>query len=227
MKRIVIAVDGYSACGKSTLAKQLARSLHYTYIDSGAMYRAITLFFIRERLSLQDKKAVQEALASIRLQWHQDGKSDRADLWMNGENVEDQIRGLQVASKVSEIAAMAEVRDFAVDAQRRMGREKGIVMDGRDIGTVVFPGAELKLFMTAELQIRVERRYREVLRNKEGISLEEVKENLISRDYLDTHRKISPLRQAEDAVVLDNSYLNEEEQLRYALDLVKKTLSLV
>jgi cytidylate kinase len=221
MKKIIIAIDGYSGCGKSTLARQLARRLHYTHIDTGAMYRAITLYFIRHDVNIENTEAVSAALKRISLHFGPNDSEGHADMFLNGENVEKQIREKEVAGRVSEVAALAEVREFAVDCQRELGKAKGVVMDGRDIGTTVFPDAELKLFMTADVRVRVERRYREILEKKEKMSLEEVRENLALRDYVDTHRSVSPLMQAADAIVIDNTDMSEEEQLHDALRLVK------
>lgn len=222
MKKIVVAIDGYSACGKSTLARQLARHLGYTYVDSGAMYRAITLYFIRNNIPWSDKNAVIKALKNISLEFVPDTNTNTADMWLNGENVECRIREITVANKVSEIAAIPQVRAFAVACQRNMRNDQGIVMDGRDVGTVVFPDAELKIFMTADVDVRVERRYKEVQQKKENVSRKEIRENLATRDYTDTHRAAGPLRQAGDAIVLDNTHLTEEEQLESVLKLVKE-----
>lgn len=221
MKQIIITIDGWSSCGKSTLARQLAKALQYRYIDSGAMYRAITLFFLRNRVDWTNNKEVAEALKNIELDFHPNEKTGNTEIYLNGENVEYLIRDLIIAEKVSEVATIHAVRQFAVDQQQKMGKNKGIVMDGRDIGTVVFPQAELKLFMTADNAIRVERRFRELFTQNPNITIEEVKNNLEMRDYIDSHREISPLRQAEDAVVLDNSNLTIEEQLQKALSWVR------
>ena len=221
---IIITIDGWSSCGKSTLAKQLTRELHYVYIDSGAMYRAITLYFLRHHVDWTIAAAVHEALQHIRLEFMTNHKNGQTEMWLNGENVEYVIRDLVIAEKVSEVAAVREVRQFAVARQHDMGRNKGIVMDGRDIGTVVFPDAELKIFMTADLSVRVQRRYREMYEKNPNITLEEVKQNLTKRDYIDSHREISPLRQAEDAIVLDNSHLTMAEQLEIAKGWVKNRL---
>lgn len=215
-KKIIIAIDGYSSCGKSTLAKQLAKKLNYTYIDSGAMYRAITLYFLRNHIDLSNKKAVNSALEDIHLRFETNLATDANEIYLNDENVEALIREIIVSEMVSEVAAIREVREFCVAQQRAMGIRKGIVMDGRDIGTVVFPDAELKIFMTADPAVRVERRFKELLQQNPNISIEEVKANLELRDYIDTHRAISPLQQAEDAMVLDNSNLTHEEQLQIA-----------
>jgi cytidylate kinase len=218
--RIIIAIDGYSSCGKSTLAKQLAKKLGYHYIDSGAMYRAITLYFIRNNVDLKSHDEILEALSNIHLTFELDELTGESEIHLNDENVERQIREMLVADRVSDVAAIKEVRAFAVAQQKRMGRKKGIVMDGRDIGTTVFPDAELKIFLTADPTIRVERRYEEMFKTDPHISLEEVRHNLELRDYIDTNRKESPLRKADDALVLDNSNLTREEQLEIALEWV-------
>lgn len=220
--KIVIAIDGKSSCGKSTLAKQLAGKLGYFYIDSGAMYRAITLYFIRNNVDWSKPAEVGKALANIILHFGINPKSHQSEIYLNGENVEYIIRDLLVAEKVSEVAAIAEVRSFAVSQQRRMGGEKGIVMDGRDIGTTVFPDAEVKIFMTADEAVRVERRFKEMLVKNPNVTLDEVKANIAARDYIDSHREVSPLRKADDAVVLNNTNLTEKQQLAFALDLVRK-----
>ncbi|HCL83338.1 MAG TPA: (d)CMP kinase [Chitinophagaceae bacterium] len=216
-KKIIITIDGWSSCGKSTLAKQLAAKLKYTYIDSGAMYRAITLYFLRNHVDWTDPKAVVKALKEISIEFATNELTHSSEIILNGENVEYLIRDLVVAEKVSEVAAIREVRDFAVRQQQSMGNKKAIVMDGRDIGTVVFPKAELKIFMTADNAVRVERRFRELFDKNPNITIEEVKNNLEMRDYIDSHREISPLRQASDALVLDNSGLSPQEQYHLAL----------
>ncbi len=217
-KKIIIAIDGWSSCGKSTLARQMAKELDYIYIDSGAMYRAITLYFLRNNIDISDKKEVREALQSITLEFIFNPKSKNSDIYLNGEDVEYLIRDLVVAEKVSDVAAIREVREFAVAQQQKMGKGKGIIMDGRDIGTVVFPKAELKIFMTADNAIRVERRFKELYAKNPNISIEEVKNNLEMRDYIDSHREVSPLKQAKDALILDNSQLTERKQLETALN---------
>jgi cytidylate kinase len=216
-KKIIITIDGWSSCGKSTLAKQLAAKLKYTYIDSGAMYRAITLYFLRNHVDWTDSRAVVKALEEIHIEIIHNDSEKSSEILLNDENVEYLIRDLVVAEKVSEVAAIKEVRDFAVKQQQDLGNKKAIVMDGRDIGTVVFPDAELKIFMTADNTVRVERRFRELYEKNPNISLEEVKNNLEVRDYIDSHREISPLRKADDALVLDNSNLTEQEQYQLAL----------
>ncbi len=226
MKKIIITIDGWSSCGKSTLARQLATHLNYVYIDSGAMYRAITLYFLRNHIDWTNHEAVGEALKDVHLEFRFNEKSAQSEMHLNDENVEYVIRDLVVAEKVSEVASVKEVREFAVAQQQQMGKKKGIIMDGRDIGTVVFPEAELKIFMTADNTIRVERRFKELYEKNPNITIEEVKNNLEMRDYIDSHREISPLRQAEDAIVLDNTFIGMEEQFSIALDLVNnKTLS--
>jgi len=216
-RKIIITIDGYSSCGKSTLAKQLAKELGYVYVDSGAMYRAITLYFLRNHVDWTEEKEVVRALNEIRLEFHFNAQRQESEIYLNDENVEYVIRDLVVAEKVSEIAAIKQVREFAVNQQQQMGNKKGIVMDGRDIGTVVFPDAELKIFMTADNAVRVERRFRELFAKNPNITIEEVKNNLEMRDFIDSNREVSPLRQAADALVLDNTNLSENEQLRKAL----------
>lgn len=222
MKKIIITIDGWSSCGKSTLAKQLAKALNYVYVDSGAMYRAITLYFLRNHVDWTDKKEVVKALKDISLEFVFNEKSQQSEIYLNGENVEYVIRDLVVAEKVSDVAAIKEVREFAVAQQQKMGKGRGIVMDGRDIGTVVFPDAELKIFMTADNAIRVERRFKELYEKNPNITIDEVKSNLEMRDYIDSHREVSPLRQAPDALVLDNTNLTEKEQFQKALKWAKE-----
>jgi CMP/dCMP kinase len=223
-KKIIITIDGWSSCGKSTLAKQLANVLDYVYIDSGAMYRAITLYFLRNHVDWTKTKNVTDALADIVLEFRYNPHSKQSEIHLNGENVEYVIRDLVVAEKVSDVAAIKPVREFAVKQQHKMGKKKGIVMDGRDIGTVVFPKAELKIFMTADKAIRVERRFKELFEKNPNVTLDEVKNNLEMRDYIDSHREISPLRQANDAVILDNSHLTIRQQLDTALKWSKEKL---
>lgn len=223
-KKIIITIDGWSSCGKSTLAKQLAKELGYVYVDSGAMYRAITLYFLRNHIDWTDKKEVKDALTSINLEFVFNPAKNASEIYLNDENVEYVIRDLLVAEKVSEVAAIKEVREFAVAQQQKMGAQKGIVMDGRDIGTVVFPGAELKIFMTADNAVRVERRFKELYEKNPNVTIEEVKNNLEMRDYIDSNREISPLRQAGDALVLDNTNLNEKQQFEMALNWAVKAI---
>ena len=217
MKKIIITIDGWSSCGKSTLAKQLAKTLGYIYVDSGAMYRAITLYFLRNHIDWTDTTAVKHALKEISLEFIYNPKSEKSEIYLNGENVEYVIRDLVIAEKVSDVAAIKEVRKYAVSQQQKMGKGRGIVMDGRDIGTVVFPDAELKIFMTADNAIRVERRFRELYAKNPNVTLDEVKANLEMRDYIDSHREVSPLRKADDAILLDNSNISEKEQFHMAL----------
>jgi cytidylate kinase len=216
---IVVAIDGYSSCGKSTLAKALAKKLHFIYADSGAMYRAVALYFIRNNVDLQDHTQVVKALDDIHLNFH--SRDYQTHITLNDEDVSDEIRQMHVADKVSAVAAIHAVRVEMVRQQQRMGKSKNIVMDGRDIGTVVFPNAQVKLFMTADPKIRAERRYKELLPTNPTMSLEDVFENLAHRDYADTTRKESPLTRADDAIILDNTDLTPDEQLDFALNLVK------
>ncbi len=225
MKKIIITIDGWSSCGKSTLAKQLAHRLNYVYIDSGAMYRAITLYFLRNHVDWTDTEQVKKALQQINIEFHFNSKNETSEIFLNGENVEYVIRDLVVAEKVSEVAAIKEVRDFAVAQQRKMGAKKGLVMDGRDIGTVVFPKAELKIFMTADNAVRVERRFKELYEKNPNITIDEIKSNLEMRDYIDSHREVSPLKQADDALLLDNTHLTEKEQFNKALKWVDEKIA--
>ncbi len=223
-KKIIITIDGWSSCGKSTLAKQLAKELGYTYIDSGAMYRAITLYFLRNHIDWTDDMEVKNALNEIHLHFEPNIKSGESEIYLNDENVEYLIRDLIIADKVSDIAAIASVRTFAVAQQQKMGENKAIVMDGRDIGTTVFPVAELKIFMTADIATRVERRFKEMFEKNPNIVLDDVKHNLEMRDYIDSHREVSPLKKAEDAIVLDNTNIDMLQQLKIALNLVKQPI---
>ncbi len=224
MKKITISIDGWSACGKSTVAKQLAKKLGYVYIDSGAMYRAITLYFLRNNIDFGNNEAIEDALKNIKIEFFHNESTQESEIFLNGENIEYLIRDLVIAEKVSDAAAIEAVRTFAVHQQQMMGQQKGIVMDGRDIGTTVFPNAELKIFMTADTAIRVERRYKELYQKNPNINMEEVKANLQMRDYIDSNRKISPLRKADGAIELDNSDLSIEQQLDFALHLAKEKL---
>lgn len=213
MKRINIALDGHSSCGKSTMAKVLAKRIGYTYIDTGAMYRGVTLFSIQNNLWDGDKPLVDEIvrrLDDITLRFKTDGGANR--LLLNGEDVEDQIRGMEVSNKVSPISTIAEVRAFLVKQQQEMATEKGVVMDGRDIGTVVLPDAELKVFVTASAKVRAQRRYDELRALGKEVTYDEVYQNVVTRDRIDSTREASPLKQAEDAVLLDNSDLTRDEQ---------------
>ncbi|MFC4231301.1 (d)CMP kinase [Parasediminibacterium paludis] len=225
MRKIIITIDGYSSCGKSTLAKQLAKELNYVFVDSGAMYRAITLYFLRNHIDWNMTEEVVGALPNITLDFAYNDLDGTSDMIMNDENVEMLIREMLVSENVSEVAAVKEVRAFAVAQQQQMGLKKGIVMDGRDIGTTVFPNAELKIFVTADPAVRVERRYRELFLKNPHITIEEIRDNLEMRDYIDSNREVSPLRKAEDAIVLDNSNLTKEEQLTKVLGWVKEKLN--
>ena len=226
-KKIIIAIDGFSSCGKSTLAKAMAKALEYVFVDTGAMYRAIALYFLRNNIAFNDTISIEAALHAIELRFKYNSVSQKSDMYLNGENVEQEIREMQVSQKVSEVASIAAVRDFAVAQQQAMGIDKGIVMDGRDIGTVVFPNAELKLFVTADPAIRLERRYQELLQTNPAILKEEVAANLQQRDLMDSTRTHSPLKQAEDALVLDNTNLDRAQQfelaMQWAMDKIKTT----
>ncbi len=224
--KITIAIDGWSSCGKSTMAKALAKSLNYIYVDSGAMYRGVALFALRKGWvtdNCLEKSNIIDALDNLSISFSQNQKGT-PDLILNGENVEDIIRTLEVSQQVSKIAAIKEVRTFLVDQQRKMGDDGGVVMDGRDIGSVVFPNAELKLFITADVDTRAMRRYDELLSKGGDITLDEVKQNLKERDHLDSTREESPLIQTKDAVVIDNSDLTQDQQLEKALELVKNRI---
>lgn len=200
------------------MAKQLARKLNYTYIDSGAMYRAITLYFLRNHINWTDNSEVDEALKNISLHFQINAQTGDSEMYLNDENVEYVIRDLVVAEKVSEVAAIKMVREFAVKQQQEIGKQKGVIMDGRDIGTTVFPDAELKIFMTADSAVRVERRFKELYAKNPNITIEEVKANLEMRDYIDSNREYSPLRKADDAIIVDNTSLTPNEQLAKVLD---------
>lgn len=225
MKKIIIAIDGYSGCGKSTTAKAVAKKLGYTYLDSGSMYRAVTLYFLKNRINTTIAEEVVVGLNSMKISFRMDSSDGTQQVYLNGVNVEEEIRGMEVSARVSEISKLPEVRSALVKKQRELGKEKGIVMDGRDIGTVVFPHAELKVFMKANTEIRALRRQRELADKGQQISLEQVKENLESRDALDSGRKLSPLKKALDAVELDTSYLQFDEQVSRILQLAKERMN--
>lgn len=220
MKRIVIAVDGLSSTGKSSMAKQLALKLGYTFIDSGAMYRAITLYFIRHNIDLNNSEEVVLALSQIKLQFNEQNQ-----MCLNGENVAEAIRTAEVSGMVSPVSTLAPVRTFAVAQQQAMGEAKGMVMDGRDIGTTVFPNAELKIYLMASEEVRCQRRYEELKAKDPSIQMEAVRANLLERDYIDTHREISPLRKAADAVELDNSFLSLNETIEAAYQMALSRMS--
>ena len=224
-QKIIIAIDGYSSCGKSTLAKAMAKNLEYVFIDTGAMYRAVALFFLRAGIDFDNTLDIAAALNKITLQFKYNPATLQSDMYLNEENVEQEIREMRVSQKVSEVATIALVRDFAVAQQQAMGESKGIVMDGRDIGTVVFPKAELKIFVTASPDIRVQRRFLELSAKSPAITVEEISENLQHRDLIDTTREHSPLKQADDALVLDNSNMSREEQLTIALQWAQARIS--
>lgn len=227
MKKIIIAIDGFSSTGKSTLAKQLAKELGYVYVDTGAMYRAVTYFAMQNQWVSEnhlDKDQVIQNLDQVQLRFQFNEALGFAEMYLNGVNVEKEIRTLAVSQNVSRIAEISEVRAKLVQQQQEMGQDKGIVMDGRDIGTVVFPEAELKIFMTASAETRAQRRYNELIEKGQSVSYEEVLENVQQRDYIDTHREDSPLIQAEDAVVVDNSHLTKEEQFTQVLDLIQQKI---
>jgi cytidylate kinase len=223
--KIIITIDGYSSCGKSTLAKQMAKALGYVYIDSGAMYRAITLYFLRNHTDWTDDEEVKAALKQITLSFEYNENSKQSEIYLNDENVEYVIRDLVIAEKVSDIAAIGAVRKFAVKQQQQMGKKKGIVMDGRDIGTTVFPDAELKIFMTADIAVRVQRRFKEMYEKNPNVTVEEVKTNLEMRDYIDSHREVSPLRQASDAVLIDNTNITKQQTQEFAMKLYEERVS--
>lgn len=218
MKKIIIAIDGHSACGKSTTAKHVAAALGYAYIDTGAMYRAVTLYFHEHYVNLSNPKSVDEALKNIHISFVFNEKTQRSDTYLNGLNVENEIRKMYISEKVSEVSALAAVRHSMVAQQQKMGRKKGIVMDGRDIGTRVFPDAELKIFMTADMNIRAARRQQELLEKKQLVPLADIVANLQHRDFIDSTREESPLVKAEDAIVLDSGYLTIEEQVEFVLE---------
>jgi cytidylate kinase len=221
--KITVAIDGYSSCGKSTLAKQLAAALNYSYVDTGAMYRALTLYFIRNQVDIFHPDQVNNALNNISIEFKINPKTQQQETYLNGENIESEIRiNPRVASIVSEVSAISEVRRFLVKQQQQLGKLKGIVMDGRDIGTVVLPDAELKLFVTADPIVRAKRRLDELLEKGQATTIEEVLANLEKRDFIDSNRDDSPLMQASDAIVLDNSNLTKEEQFDWVMKLVNQ-----
>lgn len=225
MKKITIAIDGHSSCGKSTMAKDLARRIGYVYIDTGAMYRAVTLFAMRHNLIANgqvDAAKLQEEMGNIHISLRLNPETQRPDTYLNGECVEREIRTMEVSRHVSLIAALPFVRSAMVEMQREMGKEKGMVMDGRDIGTVVFPHAELKIFVTASAEVRAQRRYDELTAKGEKCNYEEILENVKERDHIDSTRETSPLRQAEDAIVLDNTHMTIPEQENWLMEEYKK-----
>ncbi len=224
MKDIIIAIDGYSSCGKSTFAKAIAKLLGYTFIDSGAMYRCVTLYAVRNGMINADGSVKKEqliaALPLINIRLLYNTKIEKNDVFLNEENVEDEIRLARVSDNVSRVAEIGEVRERMVALQQEMGKNKAIIMDGRDIGTVVFPNAELKIFMTASPEVRAERRYQELLGKGVQTTLMDVERNIRQRDHIDENRDVSPLRRANNAVLLDNSHMTVEEQMKWVMDLI-------
>lgn len=227
-KKIVIAIDGHSSCGKSTMAKKLAKDLGYIYVDTGAMYRTVTLYALRQQLFEADgsvkAEELKQQMGQIEVSFALNPESGLPEALLNGENVEREIRGMEVSSHVSPIAALPFVREAMVDQQRRMGEAKGIVMDGRDIGTTVFPQAELKVFVTASAEVRAQRRYDELQAKGMPADFEDILKNVQERDYIDSHREVSPLRQADDALLLDNSHLTREEQQQWLMEQAKTVI---
>ncbi|MDO1450073.1 (d)CMP kinase [Rhodocytophaga aerolata] len=224
MKKIIIAIDGYSACGKSTTAKMVASRLGYIYIDSGAMYRAVTLYFCDNHISSTNPYQVSQALANIHIQFVHNPKTEKNETYLNGLNVEEEIRKMYISQKVSEVSAVPEVRKAMVYLQQQMGKKRGLVMDGRDIGTCVFPDAELKIFMTADIMVRAQRRQEELLEKNELVDIEEIIKNLQMRDHLDTTRKQNPLRMADDAYLLDNTAITIDEQIEFVINLANSRM---
>jgi CMP/dCMP kinase len=219
MKKIVIAIDGYSACGKSTTAKKVAAILGYAYIDSGAMYRAVTLYFDRHHVSQTNKVEILKALDKIDISFKVNPKNQQNETYLNGLNVENEIREMRVSNQVSQVSSIKEVRDAMVAQQKKLGKKKGVVMDGRDIGTVVLADADLKIFMKADIYVRSGRRQEEYLAKNQLVDLEDIIENLKKRDHLDTTREESPLRQADDAIVVDTTFMTLEEQVEEVINL--------
>lgn len=223
-RKIVIAIDGFSSCGKSTFAKAIAAKLGYIFIDTGAMYRAVTLYALEHgaiRSGIVDEEAVVRLLPEMTISFRFNPERGASDIYVNGDRVEGKIRTIEVSNCVSAVSAIAEVRQKLVAMQQEMGRKRGVVMDGRDIGTVVFPDAELKIFMTADPRVRAQRRYDELTAKGDTVSLEAIEQNVRDRDYQDMHRAISPLRQAEDAIVLDNSAMTVEEQMVWVMERIE------
>ncbi|MBI9056294.1 MAG: (d)CMP kinase [Labilibaculum sp.] len=224
-KKLIIAIDGHSSCGKSTVAKDLAKKIGYTYIDSGAMYRVVTLFAMRHNLISEDQvdeNKLAHLISEVAISFQYNNEKQRHETYLNGELVEDEIRNMSVSNNVSVIAKIKFVRDKMVAFQRELSKEGGVIMDGRDIGTVVFPNAELKIFMTADVEIRAIRRFKELKEKGEDISLDEIRENVKKRDFIDENRDESPLRKAEDAIILNNSHLTPAEQLDWIVDQMNK-----
>jgi len=222
--KIVIALDGHSSCGKSTTAKKVAAELGYAYIDTGAMYRAVTLYVLQHHVSLTNPKEVCDALDNIDISFHYNPKTKRNETYLNGLNVEDEIRKMYISNQVSEVSVVPEVRRAMVAQQQKMGRKRGVVMDGRDIGTAVFPDAEVKVFMTADVDTRARRRQQELLEKNQLVNLDEIRENLQKRDHIDSTRQESPLRRAEDADLLDTSHMTIDEQVDFVMHKVTSKL---
>lgn len=223
MKKLIIAIDGFAGCGKSTLAKQLAAHLHYLFLDTGAMYRAVTLYLLEQNIDWHNALQLDDALNNISIAF-QRNENKVSHTFLNGEDVEQAIRSMRVSNKVSEVAAVSAIRKFLVKQQQAIGAEKGVVIDGRDIGTVVFPNADLKLFITAEMETRMQRRLLELQSNNIQVSEDDIRNNLIKRDFEETTRADSPLKQADDAILIDNTNLTLEQQFNMALEIVKKLL---
>ena len=224
-KKIVIAIDGFSSCGKSTFAKAIAAKLGYIFIDTGAMYRAVTLYALEQGAIVEgvvDQARVEQLLGEVEISFRFNSERGASDIYVNGVYAEDRIRGIEVSNCVSKVSSIGAVREKLVAMQQQMGSERGVVMDGRDIGTVVFPDAELKIFMTADPKVRAERRYKELTAKGDDVTMEEILENVISRDQADMTRAISPLRRAEDALELDNSYMSVEEQMAWFMERYNK-----
>jgi cytidylate kinase len=224
MKQLVIAIDGYSSCGKSTTAKAVAHLLHYAYVDTGAMYRAVTLYLLEQHIAFDDMPGIEQALREINISFRRHYRTGRNELFLNETNREDDIRQMRISNSVSEVSVIPMVRHAMVAQQQEMGRKRGVVMDGRDIGTTVFPDAEVKIFMTAEVELRAKRRQDELAEKGEMVSLEDIIENLRKRDYLDSTRAESPLRRASDAVLLDTTHITITEQVDFVLDRVSSAL---
>ena len=226
MEKIIIAIDGFSSCGKSTMAKDLAHELGYIYVDTGAMYRCVALYALQHKLFLKDGKInipeLEAAMPNINISFKLNKETGRPDTYLNNENVENKIRTMEVSSHVSSIAAIPFIREALVAQQQKMGKDKGIVMDGRDIGTVVFPNAELKIFVTASPEVRAQRRYDELMKKGMEADYNEILENVKRRDYIDSHRDVSPLRKADDAIELDNSNISIEEQKQWLINQYKR-----
>jgi len=227
-KKIVIAIDGHSSCGKSTVAKSVAKKLGYVYIDSGAMYRAVTLFALRNGWIVNrkpDKEKIISGMSAIKITFSWDEKTEKNTTFLNGENIEDEIRQLEVSQNVSPVSTISEVRQELVKQQRENGKNKGIVMDGRDIGTVVFPNAELKIFMTASPEVRAQRRYLELKEKGQEVDFNNILKNVEERDKIDSNREVSPLKKADDAIILDNSNITREEQLNWVMEKVNEIVA--